>query len=340
MTPSALQIWSRRRVSHGLLVALLATGCAVVARFVVDPLLPPGYPFLTFFPAVVLCSYFAGWRMGALTALLCGLAAWYYFIPPVNSFALANGVVAAIGAYLFIIAIDIILLRALDLGLERRRAAERRAISLAEQREVLMQELQHRVGNNLQFVSALLRLEARRVSDPEARRVLTTAESRVGLVGRIQRHLIETQGAGSAVGEVIDMVGRTALDAAGAQHLIFTVEGDAEAPAEIMQTVAIIVLECINNAVEHGFPDAATGRIAVTTASPGGALRIVVADDGVGISPSAQSSSLGLNLCRKLAQGLNATLEVRPREGGGTEAILVCPLHRPPSDSPTTGAAA
>ncbi|RZK86121.1 MAG: DUF4118 domain-containing protein [Methylobacterium sp.] len=62
--------------------ALTASALALGLRFALDDILPPGFPYLTFFPAVILTTFFFGLRPGITCATLSGFAAWYFFIPP------------------------------------------------------------------------------------------------------------------------------------------------------------------------------------------------------------------------------------------------------------------
>ena len=77
----------RRQRTLGYAIAVIATAIAVGTRFALGATLS-GYPFLTFFPTVFLVAFFCGWRAGAVAAVLGGFCAWYWLIPPMNSFAL------------------------------------------------------------------------------------------------------------------------------------------------------------------------------------------------------------------------------------------------------------
>jgi K+-sensing histidine kinase KdpD len=68
--------------------ALLSSFFASVLRYWFDPVLPSGFPFLTFFPAIIVTAFVAGVGPGIVCAVLSGLVAWYLFIPPANSLAL------------------------------------------------------------------------------------------------------------------------------------------------------------------------------------------------------------------------------------------------------------
>ncbi len=74
------------RLGYGL--ALASFALALFSRFHLQGTLPPGFPYLTFFPAVIVTTFLAGLWPGILCAALCGVAALYFFIPPVNSFAM------------------------------------------------------------------------------------------------------------------------------------------------------------------------------------------------------------------------------------------------------------
>src|SRR5690349_5159169 len=102
---------------------------SLVPRLALEGSLPPGYPFLTFFPAVILTTLIAGLWPAIMTAVMSGLAAWYFFIEPVYSFELNPGVILALGFFAFVVGIDIavihIMKRALEkLASERNRSAD------------------------------------------------------------------------------------------------------------------------------------------------------------------------------------------------------------------------
>ena len=174
----------------------VAVGLALLAWFVrweIGEGLPPGFPFLTFFPAVIVTAFFFGLRPGIVCAALSGLAAWYFFIPPLNSFAVGFDTALALLFYVFIVAVEIALVNWMqaanrDLLIERRRS-----LDLAENRELLFQELQHRVGNNLQMVASLISLQRRAVVEVHADPV---PAGRVGREKRARPFVIEPGMAG------------------------------------------------------------------------------------------------------------------------------------------------
>lgn len=91
------------------------SACVIAAalRMAFDSALPPGFPYLTFFPAVVVTTYLFGLRPGIVCAVLSGLVAWYCFIPPAHTFVLTWHIVVALGFYAFVVALDIALINGL-----------------------------------------------------------------------------------------------------------------------------------------------------------------------------------------------------------------------------------
>lgn len=137
--------------------------------------------------------------MGTITAILSGVAAWYWFIPPAG-FTVDQGTAVALLFYAFITGTEVTLVHWMQRA-NRQALAEREANAhLAETQTLLFRELQHRVSNNLQMVAALLNLQRRRVKDAEAREALDEAARRLGVVGRISRKLYDPAGATSRSG--------------------------------------------------------------------------------------------------------------------------------------------
>ena len=78
----------RQRPVLAYSTGLFAFALALAVRFAFNGLLPAGFPYLTFFPAVLLTAFFCGTGPGIVTATLSVAAAWFWFIPPFDSFAL------------------------------------------------------------------------------------------------------------------------------------------------------------------------------------------------------------------------------------------------------------
>ena len=106
---------------------------ALVTRLMLDSYLPPGFPFLTFFPAVILSTLVAGLWPGIACAVASGLAALYFFIQPIYSFELNYGGVVAMAFYFFVVGIDIALIHVITRALEQLRVERNRSADLSQQ---------------------------------------------------------------------------------------------------------------------------------------------------------------------------------------------------------------
>lgn len=292
---------------------------ALGLRLALDDDLPPGFPFLTFFPAVIVTAFLCGPRAGAAVAAASFLAAWWFFIPPTGTFALSGASLLALGFFALIAAVDIALIHVLCQALAR--VGEER-----ERNATLFTEMQHRISNNLAVVSALLALERRRIADPDARRALDDAGRRLELVSRLHRRL---HAPGAAVSSFLEELCRDVLEAGATPGVTCEVAADPlpVTPAQAIP-LALATAELLSNALEHAFPGRASGRVAVTLRREAdGTAVLSVQDDGVGLPPGfavGESRSLGLSLVGQLAAQLGGSFALEAP--GGTRALLRFPL--------------
>jgi two-component sensor histidine kinase len=318
----------------------ITTAIALAATFVrllADPVLPPGYPFLTFFPAVILSAFLFGRGLGVYAALVCGLLSWYLFIPPYGAFRLDRGVVLSLVFYAAVVTVDVALVHWMQVANARMVRERERNRLLAETRETLFRELQHRISNNIQMVAALLTLQKREVADPGAIAALDEAARRLGTIGRLHRQLHDPRGEPIGLGRYLDQICRDVIDGAGMRGVTLLVDVDE---AMILQAdaaipVALIVAEAVANAIEHGFAGRERGTIRVTLAygSAGADFSdtmpaLVISDDGHGLPEGfslAATQSLGLTIAATLARQIGVTFRLAPAPGGGTEAWLGLP---------------
>jgi two-component sensor histidine kinase len=312
--------------------AASATLLALAVRLLVDGYLPPGFPYLTFFPAVILTTFFAGVRPGLVTGVVCGMLAWYFFIAPVNSFALTSTSAVALAFYAFIILTDVGLIYVMALALHK--LAEERARSdwLAESRQLMFRELQHRVSNNLAVVASLIKMQRRNVRDEKARAVLNTAAGLLNLIARIQRELHDPGSQSVDISRVIQDLAEDVVEAAAVAGRVSTaVEADrVVVDSERAIPIALVATELIANAVEHAFAGETRGVIDIRLADIGdGRARLRISDDGAGLPEDfdlASAPSLGLTIARQLAEQIGGTLTIE-RADRGTLSELVFEMN-------------
>lgn len=331
---------------HRILAYALAVLSAVLAgalRGVVDPLFPPGFPFLTFFPAVILSAFLLGRGPGILSAALCGVIAWYFFIAPPFSFAIATTTATAMLFYAGVVAVDIALVDMMQRANARLREERERTRELAAQRlqlversDLLFNELQHRVSNNLMMVAALLRVQRRAIADEAAKQVLDNAVHRIQLIGRIQRQLYDMSGRQVALHALVTELVADLAEAGGKPGVVCRVDAQADLVLDpnALIPLALILAEAVANAFEHGFADRETGRIDVVVRSADGTLDLSVTDDGAGLPEGfdiTHTNSLGLTIATTLARQLGGQFAVAAAPTGGTITRLKIEAIAPPA---------
>ena len=228
-------------------------------------------------------------------------------------------------------AVDIFFIVGMD-GATRRLAREvERNAALARSRDILMKEVQHRVSNNIQVVSALLSLEARGAVDPGARRALADAAARTALIANIQRNLADADGRAAAFEDLARTIVDDALKAAAREDVTVAITSDGAAlSADEATPVVLIMLECVNNALEHAFAGR-SGHIDIRL-TDGEVRTLEVADNGAGLehSASGEPTSLGLRITSALARQLGGACTLTPANPG---AVARLSWPRPVADA-------
>lgn len=312
---------------YGFAVAMAALGLFV--RFAMGDWFPPGFPYLTFFPAIIVTTYFVGARPAILCATLSGLAAWYFFIGPAQSFNLGATTLVALGFFAFVVAVDIFFIDGMR-GAMRQLSDEReRYARLTESQDLLYRELHHRVSNNIQVVGALLRLQAAGVKDGDARHALAEAGGRIEVIAKIQRELHNRVGDPVPFRAFAQTLLSDASTAAGAQAAVSLNGGDQPLHPDQATPVTLVLLECFNNALEHAFADGREGAVQVRLDQDGPEHVLTIHDNGAGPPEGfdpARSPSLGLRIVRAMAGQLGGKFEML-RSDGWTVCRLTYPAR-------------
>ena len=204
-------------------------------------------------------------------------------------------------------------------------------------KDATIREIHHRVKNNLQTVAALLRLQARRVAQPEARTALEESMRRISSIALVHDTLSVSVDEVVEFDEVVDRLLDMLADVAGsAGRLRLRRTGTfGEIPGETATALVLVLTELVQNAVEHAFPGREGGTVDVGAARSRGRMTVIVSDDGVGLPPGFtpdRGDRLGLQIVRTLvAAELRGSLELRARNDGrsGAEAQVTLSLARP-----------
>jgi two-component sensor histidine kinase len=204
-------------------------------------------------------------------------------------------------------------------------------------KDATIREIHHRVKNNLQTVAALLRLQARRMTEPAARAALEESVRRVASIAVVHETLAGSREDVVSVDEVLDRVLPMLGDVASVGPAARTRRTGSfgELPAAAATPLVLAVTELLHNAAEHAFPDGAPGTIELVAERDGDHLVVRVRDDGRGLpvdfDPSS-SEGLGLQIVRtlvasELGGSLTMTSPRTPAPDGrtGTEVVLTIP---------------
>lgn len=282
----------------------------------------PSVPFITFFPAILLAALFGGTQAGIVIAILSALAAMYFFIPPYGTLAISWpwGVFVML-LYTATSAVMIATAHYLNKSMDEL-SRER------DQSAVLFRELQHRVANNMQFVSALLALQSKKLGSDPAAQMLNEARARFDAMARVHRHLYEPEALQKPMGEYLEKLCREMIDASGAKNIVCLVQIPEGIRLDVQRllTMSLVVTEVITNSLKHAFRDRNQGTISINLQRENGKLALVIADDGPGFAPAPavpKERGLGMRVLESFARQLGGDFSIDGSRG--TVARLVFP---------------
>ncbi|MCK6454705.1 MAG: ATP-binding protein [Alphaproteobacteria bacterium] len=216
--------------------------------------------------------------------------------------------------------------------LEQRVAERTEEVERANQQlTVLLQEVHHRVKNNLQVVASMLRLQQRRFADAQLRDALERSISRVHAMSLVHQALYGSTNfvsvnVGSYMRKLIEYVQQA--DPRVAEVKIEATADDTALPIDQSVPLALIANEVVTNALKHAFPNQRAGRVRIAVATEGGKVRLEVIDNGVG-APLDQSGAgeqggrgFGMQIVHALAQQLGGSARYETVAGGGAHFVL------------------
>jgi PAS domain S-box-containing protein len=182
---------------------------------------------------------------------------------------------------------------------------------------MLLDELNHRVKNNLQMLYGLLLSSARETGNPDAQAVLADASQRVAAISAAQKLLYsENNPRHFSIREFLHEVCATARQAFGKEVTIRVDADEGYLTNEISMPLALILNELLTNAAKHGINGRGTGEISVALHREEGGMVLSVQDDGSGFDLLATGRrSSGLGLVRGMCRQLRGTFEVERKAG-------------------------
>ncbi|MEY4230517.1 MAG: hypothetical protein RLZZ362_1366 [Actinomycetota bacterium] len=215
-------------------------------------------------------------------------------------------------------------------------------------KDATIREVHHRVKNNLQTISSLLRLQARRLQSAEAKAAVNESVRRIRTIAVVHETLSREAGDDVNFVDIVRPLLRLSEEGLQSQDrpIRFTMHGEGgRLPTTVATPLSVVLIELLQNAIDHGFPEGSAGGDVVVDLSRNGAvLDIAVINDGVGLDPGFElnkATGLGLSIVRTLVttelggtimmrSGTKADFEVvginDARDGTGTIVHLTVPI--------------
>lgn len=227
-----------------------------------------------------------------------------------------------------------VLLQGVAFDITETKHAEEMVRAALREKETLLREVHHRVKNNLQITSSLLRLQLGTVSDPAVRHVLQESQDRIRSMALLHEMLYSSPDLSRvALAHYI----RTLLEQLFRSHNahVRRITFDTRIPdlvlgVDLAMPLGLIVNELVANSLKHAFPGDRSGSVEVELEQEGGEYQLRVRDDGIGlgnVAPPDNKTTLGLQLVRTLTEQLGGLMVWRlPSDGStGTEAVITFP---------------
>lgn len=191
-----------------------------------------------------------------------------------------------------------------------------------KEKHVLLQEIHHRVKNNLAVVSGLIQLQVYETDDPVIRETLMESESRIQTMALIHEKLYQSQNLSriscdTYIGDLVETI-RTTTESTEKDISVMTDIDDIELNINQAVPFALLVNEVVTNSFKHAFKERDEGKIEIHIKEEGQKLRVEICDDGVGLPENfdpQKMDSLGMTLIQNFAQQLEAECEMGSDDG-------------------------
>jgi two-component sensor histidine kinase len=211
----------------------------------------------------------------------------------------------------------------LAIKLRRKAKVLQQLEQVVRDKDILVQEVHHRVKNTIQMTSALLHLQERGLASSEARAALKEAQSRLLVLANVHEALVQPSADSDAasvdmpalVETLVAALRESTPPAAGIR--LSTVCDPMMLAASEAVPIGLIVNEAVTNSLKHAFAGRLSGEVVVELRSSGPTCSLEIRDDGIGFTSAARDGSLGMRLIQSLSRQLKAKLHVTG-EGGAS----------------------
>lgn len=203
-----------------------------------------------------------------------------------------------------------------------KRLAEKVKDDLVRDKQLLLQEIQHRVANSLQIIASVLLQSARKVQSNESRDQLRDAHNRVMSIAMLQKHLstvsVDNVALATYFKDLCQSIGASMISDPERLSLTTHID-DSVVDPDTSVSLGLIVTELVINSLKHAFPGRTQeGSIKVDYKSDGDAWTLIIADDGIGMPKDAadRKPGLGTGIVEALAAQLEATVTITDQSPG------------------------
>jgi len=208
-------------------------------------------------------------------------------------------------------------------------------------KDATIREIHHRVKNNLQTISSLLRLQGRRFESPEAKLAIEESVRRIRAIALVHEILSREAGDDVAFIDIVRPLVRMVEEGMSSPDfpVTFHLEGEAGVlPATVATPLSVVLNELLQNAIDHAFPDeidlqSTPGSVVIRLDNDGVRLRATVVDDGIGVPEGFElddAKGLGLSIVRTLVTSeLVGEISLERGTGGGDRPGTVVRLDVP-----------
>jgi two-component system, sensor histidine kinase PdtaS len=286
LEPNTLEM-SRYRFLLPYLSAVGLAGGGILARVGLNPLFHDKLPYITFYPVILIAALYGGWRAGVVCLALCAIAG-VYFLAPNFHFAIEQGN-DFIGWGIFVVVAAMIVWLAESQRRGRQHAEATAQVLQERQQEVehlnarqrdLLQEMHHRIKNNLQILSSMLEVQMMHYEEvlplSEAQRLASQMKT-LATIHDVLNQEVKADGLGEriAVQPVLTRL-LSLLEATSPAPYSYHI-GEATLSVKQATSLAMLVTELTSNAVKHG-----RGWVKVTFQCSHEVATLTVEDNGPG----------------------------------------------------------
>lgn len=196
-----------------------------------------------------------------------------------------------------------------------------------EEKDVLLRELQHRVKNNLQMITSLIRLESHRAEYDEVGESFDRLAGRVSALALLYETLSSEDANNSIdLGTYLSQIASSVMKAHAVEGIRLELKVDAwPVSINVAMPTGLVVNEVLTNALKHAFVDREGGTITLHSLVDDKGCQVTIADDGVGLPPGASwptSGRLGSLIVQSLRQNAGATLSVESAPDQGLRVMI------------------